>query len=299
MERAARRRRGVAMVALAVGVGTASADDLRFVPDPGVRVEQASNPEAGVDLTGLVSLYYEDQAAQGPGERARVALSVDGLDFQPGSVPTDRANDPRRVRMPDGAWRLYQLTREATLTSSYSVEGLQFTEEPGLRYTSAPEDRGEMGIYELFADSAGGVVMLYLGDLHGLNNTRRAYSTDGGLSFRYERGDVLGDAALGGGGRSYVDITTNALPDGRRRLFAMQGGQGIYSFVTADEGVTFVQEPGPRVSKADWTEFQVVGLFDPTVVRLPDGRYRMYVCGQIDEPGGRSRAVILSATTTR
>lgn len=297
MERAARRWRGVAMVAVAVGVGTAAADDLRFVPDPGVRVELASNPEAGLDLTGVVFLYYEDQAAQGPGERARVALSVDGLDFQPGAVPADRANDPRRVRMPDGAWRLYQLTREATLTSSHSVDGLQFTEEPGLRYSAAPEDRGEMGIYELFVDSAGGVVMLYLGDLHGLNNTRRAYSTDGGLSFHYERGDVLGDTLLGGGGRSYVDITTNPLPDGRRRLFAMQGGQGIYSFVTADEGVTFTQEPGARVAKADWTEFQVVGLFDPTVVRLPDGRYRMYVCGQIDEPGGRSRSVILSATT--
>lgn len=299
MERATGRWRGVAMVALALGVGSASADDLRFVPDPGVRVEQASSPEAGIDLTGLVYLYYEDQAAQGPGGPARVALSVDGLDFQPGAVPADRANDPRRVRMPDGAWRLYQLTREATLTSSYSADGLQFTEEPGIRYSSAVEDRGEMGIYELFADSTGGVVMLYLGDLHGLNNTRRAYSTDGGLSFHYERGDVLGDASLGGGGRSYVDITTHPLPDSRRRLFAMQGGQGIYSFVTADEGVTFTPEPGARVSKADWTEFQVVGLFDPTVVRLPDGRYRMYVCGQIDEAGGRSRTVILSATTTR
>ena len=299
MERAERRWCGLALVALAVGVGPVAADDLRFVPDPGIRVELASNPEAGVDLTGLVYLYYEEQAAPGAGERARVALSVDGLDFQPGSVPTDRANDPRRVRMPDGSWRLYQLPREATLTSSHSVDGLQFTAEPGTRYAAAPEDNGELGIYELFADSAGGVVMLYLGDLHGLNNTRRAYSTDGGLSFRFERGDVLGDATLGGGGRSFVDITTNPLPDGRRRLFAMQGGQGIYSFVTADEGVTFTLEPGARVSKSDWTEFQVVGLFDPTVVLLPDGRYRMYVCGQIDEPGSRSRSVILSATTTR
>jgi hypothetical protein len=37
----------------------------------------------------------------------------------------------------------------------------------------------------------------------------------------------------------------------------------------------------------------VQGLFDPTVIRLPDGRFRMYVTGQIDA----TRQAVLSATT--
>lgn len=308
MSRRSRRSRTIVVTAITVACGWPLAaqparDSLRFYPDSGIRVDQASNPEAGVDpLTSVVYLYYEDRQAQGPGPRERVALSVDGLEYQPGSVPRDHANDPRRVLLPDGNWRMYQLSRAMTLTSTYSTDGVSFVSEPGIRYALAPEDRGSMGIYELFADSSGGIVMLYLGDLLGSNNTRRAYSRDNGLSFQFERGDVLGDAALGGGARSHVDLTSILLPDGRRRLFTMQGGNGtpqIHSFVSSDEGRSFAQEPGPRVSSSDWTEFPVFGLYDPTIVRLPDGRYRMYVCGQVDEPaaGGRGRSVILSAST--
>jgi len=278
----------------AAASATTAADtaQLTFVPDAGVRVDQAGLPEAGIDGNGVVHLYYGDSIAHGE----RVALSPDGLEFGGGVPPPDHANDPRRVLLPDGTWRLYQLRPDMTLQSERSSDGVHFSAEPGVRYRPAPGDHGEMGIYELFADRAGGVVMLYLGDLHGLNNTRRAYSTDGGATFTHQADDVLGDASAGGGSSSYVDITTVPLPDGRRRLFGMRGGQGIYSFVTADDGLSFTQEPGARVLASDWTEFHVVGLFDPSIVRLPDGRYRMYVAGSIETAATR-RDVILSATT--
>ena len=39
-------------------------------------------------------------------------------------------------------------------------------------------------------------------------------------------------------------------------------------------------------------------LNDPTLVRLPDGRYRIYVATQIESAAGGARPVIVSATTT-
>ena len=83
---------------------------------------------------------------------------------------------------------------------------------------------------EVFVDAAGGVVLLYSADKLGLNNLRRAYSTDGGESFAFQHGNVLGDDTAGGGGNSYVDRATVLLPDGRRRLHALKGGQAIHSF---------------------------------------------------------------------
>lgn len=41
------------------------------------------------------------------------------------------------------------------------------------------------------------------------------------------------------------------------------------------------------------TEFPVTGLFDPTVVRLPKGHYRMYVTAQVDA----NRQALVRATT--
>ena len=93
-----------------------------------------------------------------------------------------------------------------------------------------------------------------------------------------------------GGANSYVDLSSLARPDGRRYLYAMRGGAGIYSFVSSDWR-TFAQEVGARVLRTAWIEFPVSGLFDPTVIRLPDGRYRMYVTAQLV-----GRQALVSAT---
>ena len=70
--------------------------------------------------------------------------------------------------------------------------------------------------------------------MRGINNVRMAYSPpgDNGWTFSYERGDILGDDEAGAGGRTYVDIKSVGLPDGRRRLFAMKGGSQILSFIS-------------------------------------------------------------------
>src|SRR5262249_25971716 len=151
-----------------------------------------------------------------------------------------------------------------------------------VRYSPQPGDRGMIGVYDHFVDSAGGVVLLYIGDMFGRNNIRRAYSPpgDNGLNFRFERGNLLGDDDAGGGGNSYVDQKSIRLADGRVRLFTMKQGS-IYSFISDDEGKTFRLEPGIRLQPASFPDVPVKSLHDPWVVRLPDGRYRMYVCASV------------------
>ena len=113
----------------------------------------------------------------------------------------------------------------------------------------------------------------------------------------YERGNVLGDDEAGGGSRTYVDIKSVSLPDGRRRLFAMRGGIQILSFISDTELRSFSLEPGVRLNKSDFTAFEVISLHDPMVIRTSDDRYRMYLHVLITDATGTKRTAIVSATT--
>lgn len=257
-----------------------------FLPDAGIRIDYASNAKAGIDADGTVFLYYEDR--QGGG--ARLATSADGLGFGSGSSYNTYVAHPGRVQLGPDLWRRYSLSMQYQLSSQSSLDGISFVAEAGVRYSPAAADQGSMGVYDIFV-AGDQVVMLYLGDLFGLNNTRRAVSLDGGLSFSFDRGNILGDDGAGGGSNSYVDLESHALPDGSRRLYAMRGGMAIHSFRLDGDGLNALAE-GIRVHRDDWSEFTVSGLFDPTVVELPDGRWRMYLTGQL-----QGRQAILSATS--
>jgi hypothetical protein len=179
------------------GTVTATPNDLVFIADAGVRMTSAGIPSAGMDEAGTFYLYYEDSTTH----RQMVATSANGLSFGTGSIVTDsnRTADPRRTLLPDGTWRLYQWNPGMrVMTSLRSTDGVSFTPESGTRYALAPNDNGTLGVYEAFTES-NEVVLLYLGDLMGANNLRRATSSDGGTTFTFDRANVLGDAAAGGG----------------------------------------------------------------------------------------------------
>ena len=280
---------------------------LDFAPDPGFRVTGCSVPEVSVTETGRFYLYCSD------GPRQMFAVSEDGLDFQVLDGPSEETqrNDPRKLLLPDGTWRKYIWNSEAgALLSERSTDGLHFEREEGERYRLDESDNGTMGVRTLFVTRAGGVVLLYVGDMGGVNNVRRACSPpgDNGANFTFQDGNPLGDADAGGGQNSYVDPYALVLPDGRVRVFTMWQGPGavppqgikgdIYSFVT-DDGVTFTPEPGPLLQPGDFTAYQVYSLNDPKVVLLPDGRYRMYVAAMTDDGQGGHRWVIVSATAAQ
>jgi hypothetical protein len=264
---AAERRRAV--------LPTPAEVSLEFTFDAGFRVIGATNPQPGVDaVTGQVHLYYVDRATN----QQSVAVSSDGITFPAGaSAAGVFRNDARNTLLPDGTWRRFQWNfGTSQIGSLYSADGVTFTPESGVRYTLQPADKGTLGVYDAFSDRQGGVVLLYLGDLPGLNNVRRAYSRDNGLTFTFDRGNILGDDNAGGGANSFVDEKSIRLPDGRIRLFTMRQNT-IYSFVSNDDGYSFVRDPGTRLERANFKEATLTSLNDPVVVRLPDGRFRMYL----------------------
>lgn len=86
--------------------------------------------------------------------------------------------------------------------------------------------------------------------------------------------EKLGTVTFDGiGDMTPVDPDVIELPDGRLRMYfyniaGAPGQNTIYSAVSSD-GVHYEVEEGSRLT-AD-------GIFDPNVIRLPDGRYRMYL----------------------
>lgn len=279
----AERRRAVAPAPLEAS--------LDFTFDSGFRVIGATNPQPGVDpVTGQVHLYYVDHATN----QQRVAVSTDGLTFPAGSSAAGVfRNDARNTRLPDGTWRRYQWNfGTSQISSLFSSDGISFTPESGVRYSLHPADKGTLGVYDAFSDRQGGVVFLYLGDLPGLNNVRRAYSRDNGLTFTFDRGNILGDDTAGGGANSFVDEKSIRLPDGRIRLFTMRQNT-IYSFVSNDDGYSFARDPGTRLERANFKEATLTSLNDPVVIRLPDGRFRMYLASLRSDQVW----VVVSATT--
>jgi hypothetical protein len=245
---------------------------------------------------GLVYLFYNDTS--GKKLKDPIASSYEGLIFTEGETSDGSVRHPYAVELPDETWRKYELTKDNVITSESSLDGIVFTKDEGIRYSPSEEDMGTLGTYDIFIDPAGGVVLLYVGDLRGLNNTRRAYSPpgDNGWKFSYERGNVLGDDDAGGGSRTYVDIKSVSLPDGRR-LFAMKGGTQIFSFISDTELRSFSLEPGVRLSKSDFTALEVISLHDPMVMKIEDDRYRMYLHLLITDDTGAKRTAIVSATT--
>lgn len=274
-----------------------------FVADAGIRMENASNSGVRFNSNGTtLSLLYEDRVAGGS-KVAEASQASDWLDF---TVTQSDANPAtfRALRLPDGTCRAYGLDATKSgvlpgstgLKSKSSVDCVTFTEDEGTRYELADSDNGSMGVYDLFIDSKGGVVLLYLGDLHGKNNLRRAYSTDGGWTFVLQDDDVLGDADSTDG--SYVDNKVIVLPDGSVRMVSMKNG-GVYTFLSTDDGVTWTRDPG-RLSASDFAGQELIGLYDPQIIRLPDGRYRIYVTGGMkgSGPGDDSAPANLYSATT-
>ncbi len=274
-----------------------SVPSLRFVPDQGIRMDFAALAKVTVGDDGLFYLFYQDKS----GKRLKnpIAVSSDGLSFAEGRTSDGSSRHPYAVELPDGTWRRYILSENNVIKSESSVDGVMFTQDEGLRYSPSEEDRGTLGTYDIFVDKEGGVVLLYVGDMKGLNNVRRAYSPpgDNGWTFSYERGNVLGDDRAGGGSRTFVDIKSVGLPDGRRRLFAMRGGTQILSFISDADLGAFSLEPGVRLSKEDFIKLSVISLHDPMIIRLPDDRYRMYLHLHVKGQESGEKTVIVSATT--
>ena len=282
-----------------------SPTDLQFVPDKGVRVDFATLPNAGIDpKTGVVHLYYDPTRNNPNMPRGSMhATSKDGLKFTGGEILRGPVHnnrypyDSRNTLLPDGNWRRYEIDpRRGYVVSYYSTDGAHFTPEQGICYKLQEADRGWMGVYTVFKNPLGDLVYIYLGDKHGSNNARLAYSENKGKTFKFKKTNVFGDASLGGGPQSFVDPASLILPDGRVRIITMRMCH-IYTFISTNQSCTSFAFEGHQLEPPDFTELGVQAFFDPKLVLLPSGKMRIYVSARIEENNGTVKNAIVSATS--
>jgi hypothetical protein len=294
------------------GIDAGLAWDLTFNADPGYRVASATNPAAYIDDAGVVYVGY---LVKGTSGTFKVVTSTDGgLSFGAPNDPTAfeeimLQRHGHEMPKPDDAG--------STILRAYGWEpsgggyfgSRTYTNnavvvENGVRFDPPYSD--SIGVSTFFPVD-GGLGLLYINDAFGNNaNVHSACSTDNGWSFSFVSDNPLGDQGRAAdGGWNVRDPHAFPVTDERIRVFYMMQGEGpeipgsrrccaIYSFITTD-GVTFTAEPGVRLDPASFTNPVVWGLHDPQLVRLKDGRYRMYVTGRIAEMDGGEG--IVSATT--
>lgn len=196
------------------------------------------------------------------------AISKDGLNFEKKGMALDSRNDvfcdlldgPELVLWDDGRLHLFFWSHRGVYESIF--EGDAFS-EPKLVFPRAP---GEHPPADPTLIKIKGKWFMYYGQYQkGI-----FFATYGGTTEPPSSQPVSGWTKEEGirieGGVPYIV----ARPEGGYRLYYCRA-EGIFSAVSED-GLTFTEEPGVRIS----------GGCDPTIVKLEDGRYRMYYKVELD-----------------
>ena len=257
-----------------------SSDGLTFEPEPGIRVApDPARPELSLralapsvtPIAGGFRMYFE---GRGPADRPTViasAVSSDLLRWQvePGVrlAGRERFGAPRYLPLPDGTGRLFCFRaddgppRVNALVSALTADGLSFELEPGVRMASRTGVLDSSGLTagEVIAPAASGGswTMIYSawqdvppGTEVPLHPSQDPDAVASGRSADFAAASIAVDLC---GYRSRILATTS--PDGLRF------GPG-----------SVVIEGGGHASD----DIDAVHAEDMTLVRLTDGRYRMY-----------------------
>lgn len=265
-----------------------SEDGLRFSASRSVILKKAAAPEAVVDDSGQVWLFYTDldldklldivdrgakftNGLTGIGAIG-AARSADGVHFEPVDIEVEgmvmgAAAGPDIYRAPDGTYQMYYLGVPAMELHSASPDpanapgphkfyvalsnDLIHWEQAGVAWTG-PQGGSDPAVYET------GEETLYI--LAGGSGK----STNGGFSF----------SSVPKPSGSWPQPDVVAVPGGYRMYYSAPDG-GIRSAFSTD-GLEWVEDEGRRLGMGQ----------DPTVVRMPDGTYRMYYRLTVTAPEG-------------
>jgi len=262
-------------------------EGLAFVVEPGARIshegfDPASEPDCQVLRSDGKAVYrmwwttrrYDGQKATGENRwSSHTSVSTNGLEFRYERGPEFRSGritnrtDRDLLRLPDGRWRAYTLIGGGNpwyCVDSYLADGQaeNWKWEPGIRVNF-----GQSGDWDTTAVRAPEGVLL----------------KDGRIRVYY----------IGWNGAS-GPYASNRQPGERWR---------ILSALSAD-GLEFVKEPGVRIDldpAADPPHGEVA-MAKPLVVRLTDGRWRMYFAApcviDADAANSSSRRLLLSAVSS-
>lgn len=235
-----------------------SADGLIFMKDTTLLFFPASVPGAVKDTNGTLFIYYV-YATQTSTEVLKYATSTDGANFttpQPinltGSTVIKQV-DPNPVLLPDGRIRLYYIDLDPTppkdVHSAISSDGINFTEEAGIRFTKNYITDPDVfmlndSLWVMFVSK--GTTMV------------RTISSDG-LTFTEDTTYHWNNGAV---------CSTFPFPGGIYRTYYC--GQGGINSATSTDGFNLTIESGARLTPGS-NEF----ICDPTMVYL-DPIYIMY-----------------------
>lgn len=259
-----------------------SSDGLNFTHTGQILADQADVPDVLVMPDGEIRVYFVTLCPETVRNQIVVAVSRDAVDWtyhktsitgMEGVQPV--AVDPTVEFTPDGRIRLY-FTSVATspdaMPQSYSAisdDGYTFEMESGVRF-------GVEGsrVLDPTALQIGDTWHYFGGGQPGINY--HATSPDG-LNFTRQDDLKINDflfangIAVEGGYRYYGFIQQ-----------PRSAASAIYSVFTTD-GQNWVLEDGVRLALDESNPLEKIGVKDPGVARLPDGRYLMVYSTLIPE----------------
>ncbi len=232
----------------------------RFVPDAGVRLRDAVSAEVLRRPDGSLLLWANTPSG------IAAYRSRDGLAFRRAAGRMPLGAHPTVVTLPSGRLRMYYATEAALplhpseVRSAVSGDGLHWFLENGKRFADAG-----FGVMEVVRLPDGGL-RLYLNDrpLKGASRIVSARSTKG-ITFHHEPGIRLPEPYVDpavvrlDAGRWLMAVST-IQPQRRQRLFLADSSDGLDWSVQRE----------PLLDDPAWS------VFDPTLLPLGDGRYRLF-----------------------
>jgi len=267
-----------------------SSSGWRVTPNPAFRIQGGATSNAGflgdeVWLTvgtpqGMRLYRSRDGSNQSTPEIIPgLSTSLDGTSFGPTeTVPRLYAASPRELYVlglaPPGTNRavLYRLQES----------GGSFVRNPSrpVFEALASDNTGFIGVPDVYRTPDGRHRLIYVDKGGSRQNARTAISSDQGATFTIEGNNPFGDLALSGPADTNVDPAVLALASGGYLAVTMRLAR-LYIFTGVD-GATFAPQAGAAIEAASFVA-GATGLFDPTLVQLPDGTVLMYATLEDDQ----------------
>lgn len=252
------------------------------IPDHGFQITAAGVPNAGwvdnqvwlIVATPSGSRLYRSQNGDNDSQPETVAglsAALSGTGFNP--------VEPIPREAPDGSNEIFlagtagQNQRSVLYRLRDNGAGV-FVRNPPTPAYEAPGER--INVPDVYPTNDGKLRLVYIENFSIRGNAQIALSTDGGASFVFEYNNPFGDHDVANPNAANTNVDPAILRLRSGYFIAVTMRQAKLNIFTSADGLQFVPTSTPPIEGAAlFTGGQ--GLFDPTLVQLPDGTVMMYV----------------------